>query len=1014
MPSSLSHRTTRNALLLVSALALLALTLWLAWPAPTGSGAPDPPGGAAPGIAARQPAPSPVASGPEPGARRTTVPDGLLVRVETSAGRTAPGAELFLARDGHCERVEAPRGKARLDPPEGGGWMAARAEDRWSEAQFIESEPPPGERVLTVSRQASRLDVLVTRTDGRPVPSFTVSLRPRPEAGSGAAGRLAELYCTCLPMLRGQDGRARVRGAPPGEFRVTVRSPETVPQEQELLLQPGADASLHFELVPGGFVTGRIVDENNAPLPAARAYARVWTDETTGGAWLPDEFWLEGADPRRFDRADELGRFRVGPLPPGSFRFAATAEARPTMALPRPLQVRPGGQVDVGDLVLGRGAQLEVRIVAAAGGAPIPDARVEYRPDGPEAARYSGTNEWRSASESRTSAGGEILLTGLPVGEVQLRAEAPGYAAGERGVRIRAAPAVNRVRIELPGALGIRGRVVADRSGEPVPGALVVAQPADDAANAEIFVPREASAKDAPHSRTTDQGGFTIEGVGPGRWSLLAEAEGFAPEVHGPFELTAATRDAGRTIRLGRGSSLTVRVLDRHGSPLTGIEVTVLGLDQGGPQILGTDANGVARFACLAPGQYAVSAVLGEGGDPSGSALLGAQQITELLRIEPDADAEIVLGGISNTGGVEGFVEAAGEPLAGLGLMLFSNSYSSTQPTDPSGYYRFEDVPAGDYLFLAGEFGIAGGTGWSDVLTIRGSETVRHDVELPAHDVVVRVREAATSEPLSSIPVVLRLADGAQGGGGFLTTDSEGTARFRFVHAADYVISAGPAAMPFSASRDDYETSLYGPFRVDARAGAETAVAIELRRAAALEGRVLDAAGEPVPGAGVFWLDEQGQPVSQYHIQPTGPDGRFRLEGLPPGPGRVLARHPRRGQVVRRLTLAPNDSNDVSLTLESGVRLRVLALDASGGLAGGVQAALLDETGAPLCPLYVGMQSMMTGVGFLTPGEQVLGPVQPGEYTLLLTRFHGGRMKQRVRVPDGAGELILRIPFQPQ
>jgi hypothetical protein len=119
-----------------------------------------------------------------------------------------------------------------------------------------------------------------------------------------------------------------------------------------------------------------------------------------------------------------------------------------------------------------------------------------------------------------------------------------------------------------------------------------------------------------------------------------------------------------------------------------------------------------------------------------------------------------------------------------------------------------------------------------------------------------------------------------------------------------------PGSLAVTATTPDGRT---GSAEVTLVAGAEAAVTVELRGGAAVSGRVVDAAGAPV--AGVFVLVGARPPEGEG----TGSDGRFRLQGLAPGPQQLRAFLPRAGSATRELVLSPGQELELGdLTLARG------------------------------------------------------------------------------------------------
>jgi len=155
----------------------------------------------------------------------------------------------------------------------------------------------------------------------------------------------------------------------------------------------------------------------------------------------------------------------------------------------------------------------------------------------------------------------------------------------------------------------VRGRVVDDRSGQPVPHATVLLVP--------TFVPgRERSVS------VDERGRFEIRGITPGGYQASVDADGFLAPFRRQFSMeTVANIDVvggqltdGVTLRLLREAFISGRIFDATGEGLPGATVDVLGPSRPGGRDLipmstaRTDDVGVFRIVGLRPGEYLVRA----------------------------------------------------------------------------------------------------------------------------------------------------------------------------------------------------------------------------------------------------------------------------------------------------------------------------------------------------------------------------------------------------------------------
>jgi len=205
---------------------------------------------------------------------------------------------------------------------------------------------------------------------------------------------------------------------------------------------------------------------------------------------------------------------------------------------------------------------------------------------------------------------------------------------------------------------------------------------------------------------------------------------------------------------------------------------------------------------------------------------------------------------------------------------------------------------------------------------------------------------------------------------------------------APVVATGGVAQLPFLGRGGTLQVSGRGlvseQHEVEA---AEPAVVLATEHGARVQGRVVNAAGSPVPGVPVWswappwWLrsDRMGGRVVQgigqleRSVLPTGvsdEEGRFAIDGLPPGKLRVTAVG--RGQPPadsEDLTVAAGAAAEIELVLREGSWLAVSVTDPDGRPLRGVQAALYLDRDA---------DSGMPGMRFMLSPRREEAPAATG------------------------------------
>lgn len=443
-------------------------------------------------------------------------------------------------------------------------------------------------------------------------------------------------------------------------------------------------------------------DVQVVPLPDARVARGVVTDASTGEPVPGALVWFGGDG--RFQRADARGAFEL--------RFAGVDETLSVQAVaPGYALARTNASLEEDhplelDLTLKPAFQILGRVVDATG-EPLADVDVWWREK----------NEWdlpwapfqKQRRVMRTGRDGMFRIGFLRRdGSWEIRAEADGYAPRE--VQVAASDASEIVDVVLEAGHTLVGRVVGPE-GEPVSGAtlhLYGVSPGRERFVRLAYVdPRQAERTTV----TAEDGRFELRHLSAGRFALTAEAPGYASRLWTGIETHEEVVDRGDLI-LERGRTISGRVVDRNGSPVTGAEV-LLGsgalagrlLDseaRWGTRNLRTGADGTFRFGELTPGETYVVAAKKEG--------LAPVLVDEVRAVSEASEPplELVLEPGSAVFGV--VLDPRGRPLEGVDVQLVretsegsrtSQSISGSMKSRADGDWRFEDVPAGRFVVRA-------------------------------------------------------------------------------------------------------------------------------------------------------------------------------------------------------------------------------------------------------------------------------------------------------------------------
>jgi protocatechuate 3,4-dioxygenase beta subunit len=362
---------------------------------------------------------------------------------------------------------------------------------------------------------AAALAGRLTDAGGRPIAGAVVTLQEPPSPR----------------VLTDGDGRFLLDGLAPG-------------RREAVALRPGgrrlARAAVELKVgpnpldltVPAGLpVSGRVVDEQGAPVPAARLF-------------------LEGEDPedRWLAVGAEDGSFLLTGIPEGDYRLSVLAAG---FAQPEPRPVRIAGAPLHGlTLRVGRGGSITGSLI---GLAPRDLNGLVIR------ARAA-----RSQRLGLADPDGRYLISDVPPGhwEVTVQTGTGRQALGSVDV----VPGVEAaLDLRLTSGITLTGRLLVD--GRPAAGTLL-------ATAADLSEARDRGG----WSPTGAGGAFTVAGLTPGSYLLLAVVD----NALWPVKTVELTADREISLDLATGT-VTGRILGPYGAPLAGAHVSLrakaLGID---------------------------------------------------------------------------------------------------------------------------------------------------------------------------------------------------------------------------------------------------------------------------------------------------------------------------------------------------------------------------------------------------------------------------------------------------
>ncbi len=422
---------------------------------------------------------------------------------------------------------------------------------------------------------AAGLRVEILQADGRPAPGATVRV-------------MGSSVHPPLELEVDREGRAHLPDLPPGILALEAVFEDQVAELVGVELTAGAEVHAHLYLDTGIFLNGLVRDEkDDRPLPGAL-------------------FTLGREEPSlltRFAEAGEDGRFRVGPLPEGAYRFSLSADGYVSLTGRRYWVGKTSG---LALFELSRGVTVTGRVVDEAG-RPVERAFVEcwgvdasgtliaplslHAPGLIPMGQLGVTDRKVDLGQTATGAvitdeKGQFTLAGLPAGHLLLQVTHDRYLAATAGIgEVTSNADVPDIRLTPGTELTL----------------LVVDERDFAVAGAQLRVESAAAPGTGFTTFTDDAGEVRLPAVG---------ASFTATVIHPEFPVHVEHLKAQRhqKVRLKRGDrTLKVRLRDGARVAVAGAEVELIAHDRPERRWRRTDDHGEASFERLGPGPYLVT-----------------------------------------------------------------------------------------------------------------------------------------------------------------------------------------------------------------------------------------------------------------------------------------------------------------------------------------------------------------------------------------------------------------------
>lgn len=756
------------------------------------------------------------------------------------------------------------------------------------------------------------------------------------------------------------DGVFEFRGVSDDFARGIFVQPEGFAPQLELGLRPraGERVELSLELQRGATLRGTVLGPDGAPLVGVPVAATV---VGALGRGLGDV--QEG-------ETDADGRFELQHVLTGRrLEVHARPEEHRHAKLATEAKLRDGQVLD--GLVLACEAGLEVAgRVLFTDGAPAADVEVIL---GLDVASMDPSMmglamaDW-SDRKVRTEEDGTFRFAGLSARSYQVWAvtEREEGIAASVARRTGVAAGTTGLVLELEATCGLAGRLSTASQREI--GAFSVDLVLEGSGGVMgIGAVRRSRAFDGPQD-----GGFLMEGLPAGAWEVTVRARGFAATLPRVVTLPVPEGAPPEDFELVPAASISGRVLDVGGTPVSGATVSLeldvgeriqQSMTGGGPTAV-SDHLGEYLLEGIEPGAISVVARLqGFAGSEPASLDLAVGELRE------DLDLTLRLGGT-----VEGEVlDEAGDPAAGRMVIVQSMPDYSRQhiaTAGPDGDFRFEHLEPGSWQVismanaLTGDVGTGEAEGMGDMLKDMKMDVVdvrdggEHWVTLgrPAQDPVeVLGSVRAGDEPVAGAVV------------SFVPEESRGIADMRMTTTdenGDFALELERRGAHLVTVQAGVQMGRQTSVEFDEVVPEEVAQhRVQLRMPlGGIRGRILGPDGEPAGGARVTLHVDDGIRFGtfmggNYVEGVAGPDGRYELEYLRPGRyavsaggaslGGTFGDRPTVGREVRSGLVVDRgewlDGVDFRLSAPRELSGRVLGLD--GNPVAGAAVFVRDEAG---------------------------------------------------------------------
>ena len=512
-----------------------------------------------------------------------------------------------------------------------------------------------------------------------------------------------------------------------------------------------------------------------------------------------------------------------------------------------------------------------------------------------------------------TSDDGTFTLENVPIGAINLVAQAPGYSNGRMNLNAEEGKALTGVEMELDAGVRLVGKITGP-DGSPLSDATV--------SISMMGTPNGVVRGNDRRTVTSSNGEYELDALEPGEETIQVTHPKYVAQRK---KVELKGRETRFDVQLLGGQRVTGTVVTEGGAAVPDAEVTAFAPGSFGATTR-TDSSGAFSFESLNAGRYEFRA--SKNGLPDSS-------LKEFDIVSGGSPRIVMKAGATLYGFVRGLSE---RELAQTIVQARASDSMSSATVDPTGAYRLEGAPVGPVRVIAMVTGRSfTGSRSSPVQTVEltAGSARQLDIEFRG-DTVVKGRVSRGGKPIGGASVSFSPKPGGPQTNTNVTADEQGNYVATGLDDGEYVVTVMDVQR-FSTYSTNYQVRGSSTFDID-------------YNTSNLRGRVVDATtGDPIRDARVqlrpanVGTDMAAMRMSRVVASDNA--GTFNLDLVPPGTYSVMADKEGYGNQVLDITVGDRNVDNLDLRLARSEGITVKIVDGRDGhaLGGGVTA--FDQQG---------------------------------------------------------------------